>query len=267
MGWFRRWWQRLRAPRLHVASDSGTGPAVVLVHGIASSSVTFEFLLPLIEAEHRVITIDLLGFGQSPAPAEAEYTIEEHVAALDRTIRSLRIKGPFVLVGHSLGTLIAARYARGRQRELSRLVLVSPPLYLPPEAVAGAADRAALGGYMRIYEFLRTHKHFTMVTAEALSRLAPIRNVLEVTEQNWTPFVRSLQNVIESQTAISDIAEVRVPIHIVYGTLDPFLTPAGLRIVEQMRHVETHRVDAVDHVIRRRMARVVATAIGSVAAS
>ncbi len=246
---------------LHVASDTGAGPAVVLIHGIASSSVAFEFVLPLI-AGHRVITIDLLGFGASPAPPDARYTIEEHVAALDRTIRSLRIDGPFVLVGHSLGTLIAARYARLRPRVVSRLVLVSPPLYLPPQALGHPADRAAMGGYMRLYEYLRGHKQFTMRSAEALAALAPIRNVLEVTEQNWTPFVRSLEHVIESQTAISDIAAVQVPIHVVYGTIDPFLTPAGLRIVEQMRHVQTHRVDAVDHVIRKRMARVVATAVG-----
>lgn len=252
----------MRAPLLHVAHDRGTGPAVVLVHGIASSSVTFDFLIPMIDPRRRIVALDLLGFGQSPAPADAKYTLEEHVAALDRTLRSLRIRGPFVLVGHSLGTLIAARYARVRNRTVSRLVLVSPPLYLPPEAVAGSADRAALGGYMRIYEFLRGHKQFTIFAAEALGRLAPIRNVLEVTEQNWTPFVQSLRNVIESQTAISDIAGIRVPIHIVYGTIDPFLTPAGLRIVEQMRHVETHRVEAGDHVIRRRLARVVATAIG-----
>jgi cis-3-alkyl-4-acyloxetan-2-one decarboxylase len=52
-----------------------------------------------------------------------------------------------------------------------------------------------------------------------------------------------------------------VPVEIVYGTLDPFLMPASMKIVERMRHVTVSRVDANDHVIRRRLAKVVAEAI------
>jgi cis-3-alkyl-4-acyloxetan-2-one decarboxylase len=86
--------------------------------------------------------------------------------------------------------------------------------------------------------------------------------VLEVSERNWNPFVLSLENAIESQTTVSDIARVRVPVDIVYGTLDPFLMPASIRIVERMRHVTVYRVDANDHVIRKRLAKVVARVIG-----
>jgi len=68
-GFFRR------SPLLHVAVDTGSGPAVVMIHGIASSSVTFENVVPLIEGSHRVIAIDLLGFGGSPAPDDAQYTV------------------------------------------------------------------------------------------------------------------------------------------------------------------------------------------------
>ncbi len=91
-----------RAPLLHVAVDEGRGPAVVLLHGIASSSVTFDNVVPLIREHHRVIAIDLLGFGQSPKPVTSNYTLEEHVAALKRTIRSLEYSAAApLLVGHS----------------------------------------------------------------------------------------------------------------------------------------------------------------------
>jgi pimeloyl-ACP methyl ester carboxylesterase len=100
-----------RQPLLHVASDRGTGPIVVLIHGVASSSVTFQNVLPLIEGEHRCIAIDLLGFGESPIPEGAEYTLAEHVAAISRTVDSLKLRAAFTLVGHSMGALIAARYA------------------------------------------------------------------------------------------------------------------------------------------------------------
>jgi pimeloyl-ACP methyl ester carboxylesterase len=260
MGWLTRILSR--PPLLHVGVDSGTGSPVILVHGIASSSVTFERVFPLITGRHRAIAIDLLGFGGSPAPENASYSIEEHVAALAWTIRSLKLREPFVLVGHSMGGLIAARYAGTRGSRVSRLVLVSPPVYLAPTTVGGAVDRAAMGLYFRVYEYLRGNKQFTIRAAAQLARLSPIKNLLDVSEKSWRPFVLSLENSIETQTVVSDVAAVRVPVELVYGSLDPFLAPAGIRILAQLRGVTAHRVDGGDHVIRPRMARVVATAIG-----
>ena len=260
MGWLRDVFRR--PPLLHVAIDSGSGPPVVMVHGIASSSVTFERLVPLVEPYHRVIAIDLLGFGGSPAPDDSEYTIGEHVAALAHTVRDLRLRGPFVLVGHSLGALIATRYAAAHAGKVSKLILISPPIYLPADSISAASGRAAMGLYFRAYEYLRENKEFTIRAAARLARLSPIKNLLDVSEGNWRAFTLSLQNSIETQTTLSDLAEVRVPIHLVYGSLDPLLAPVGIKIAEQLRNVTSHRVDGGDHVIRPRMARVVATAIG-----
>jgi cis-3-alkyl-4-acyloxetan-2-one decarboxylase len=260
MGWLRDLIRR--PPLLHVAHDSGHGTAVVMIHGIASSSVTFERLIPLVEPHHRVIAIDLLGFGESPAPADASYSIDEHTAALTRTLKQLRLREPFVLVGHSMGALIATRYASTVPRHLARLVLVSPPVYLPTATIGVGLDRTAQGLYFRAYEFLRENKDFTIRAAGRLARLSPIKNLLDVSERNWRAFVLSLQNSIETQTTVTDLAAVRVPVEVVYGSLDPVLAPAGLRVIEQLRTVTTHRVEGGDHVIRPRMARVIATAIG-----
>jgi pimeloyl-ACP methyl ester carboxylesterase len=259
MGWLRRLLRR--PPLLHVAGDVGAGPPVVLLHGIASSSVTFENVVPLIVERHRAISIDLLGFGASPAPADAGYTLEEHVAALHRTLRHLRLRR-FVLVGHSMGALIATRYAATYRRRVTRLVIVSPPVYLAATELGTPFDRAAMGGYFRLYEFLRANKQFTIRAAAGLARLSPIKNLLDVSETTWRAFVLSLEKSIESQTTVSDLVQVTAPIQLVYGTLDPLLHPAGLRIVENLRGVTTHKVQGVDHVIRPRMARVVATAVG-----
>jgi pimeloyl-ACP methyl ester carboxylesterase len=256
------WKATLGRPTLQVAEDAGSGPVVILVHGIASTSVTFQNLVPLLSDQHRVISINLLGHGESPAPPRATYTIEEHVAWLERTIRSLKLKHPFIIVGHSLGALLVSRYARQNPRKVSRVVLLSPPIYLSPAEVGDRFERAALGAYLKVYEFLRINKQFTLRNAAIISRLLPIRNVLEVTEQNWDAFVKSLQNCIESQTTISDIASITAPIDVVYGGLDQFIAPGGMRIVEQLRHVTMHQVDANDHLVRKRLARVAATVIG-----
>lgn len=259
-------WPWTSRPLLYVSVDRGTGPVVVLVHGIASSAATFANLIPLLVPSHRVVAIDLLGFGDSPAPSDATYTMAEHVDYLERTIKHLGLSR-FVLVGHSLGSLIAARYGAQHQRRVQGLVLVSPPIYLPPESFGDPLERTAMGLYLRAYEFLRSNKPFTMRNAAFLARLSPIKDVLEVSERNWKAFALSLENVIELQTAVSDLASVSTSIHLVYGTLDPFLMPGGLRIVEQMRHVTAHRVVGADHLIRPRVARVTATAVASVAAN
>ncbi len=261
------WWtglterlRRRRPPLLHIAIDEGHGPVVVLVHGIASSSVTFAKVVPLLSPSHRVIAVDILGFGESPAPPDAEYTLEEHVASLDATIRSLRLKEPFVLVGHSLGSLIGTRYAAqcearpSRRRTVSRVVLVGPPIYLSPSDIGNPRVRAGVSAYLRAYNFIRSNKDFTLANAAIISRLLP-RGLFEITERNWTPFIKSLEHCIESQTVISDIASVRVPVDVIYGALDAFIVRGSMEVIERMRHVTMHRIEANDHIIRKRVAR------------
>ena len=99
-----------------------------------------------------------------------------------------------------------------------------------------------------------------MMNAGIISKLLP-RGLFEVTEKNWTPFVKSLENCIESQTMVSDIAALRVPVDVIYGSLDAFIAPGSMTVIERMRHVTMHRVEANDHIIRKRLARVVARTI------
>lgn len=247
-----------RAPMLHIAEDHGTGPVIILLHGIASTAATFAEVAPELHG-HRRIAIELLGFGGSPPGTE--YTIEEHIAAIHRTIRSLRLRGPFTLVGHSLGALLSARYAAKYPREVGRLVLISPPVYLAPSEIGDPMARRRVEAFLRSYAFLRANKDFTVAAAAGIGRLLQLGTTLQITEDNWDAFTRSLEHCIESQTTIADIAAVRAPVDVVYGGLDQFLAPGTMRIVDRMRHVTTHRVELHDHVVRGRLARAAVAAI------
>ena len=257
MGWspFRR------APLLHVAEDRGSGPVVVLIHGIASSAITFQNVLPLLEGDYRCITIELLGFGGSPIPEHAEYTISEHVDSLARTIRRLRLRDPFVLVGHSMGGLIAPRYAARHKKKVKRLVLVSPPIYVSPSALSDDRDRLVQDFYLRAYKFIRENRDFTLRNGRIVGELLAIPKAMDINERTWEPFVKSLEHTIESQTTISDLAALRVPVEIVYGTLDEFASPGGIRIAERLRGVNVTRVRASGHLIGKRLAKAVAAAV------
>jgi pimeloyl-ACP methyl ester carboxylesterase len=252
-----------REPDLHLATDVGSGPPVILIHGIASSSATFVFLVPMIQHNHRVVAIDLLGFGESPKPQDADYTLEEHVAAVDEKIRSLKLREPFTLVGHSLGTLISSRYASTHHRQVNRLVLVSPPVYLTPKEISDPRQRIRVSGYLKAFEYLRTNKDFTLARAATVSRLLPVKHVLEITEETWIPFVKSLQNCLETETILADLAKVQAPVDVAYGSLDEFIAPGSLEIIARMRHVTMHVVRASDHMIRKPLARVVAAAVNA----
>ncbi|GEP28379.1 MULTISPECIES: alpha/beta fold hydrolase [Cryobacterium] len=277
------WWaermrraRRSRPPLLHVATDAGTGPVVILVHGIASSSITFYEVIPRLTPNHRVIAVDILGFGQSPAPDGCEYRLEDHVGALAATIRSLKLREPFVLVGHSLGSLISTRYA-AMQRQgpgasvwrrltgsgtVSRVVLVGPPVYVSPSDIGDPRVKARVSAYLRAYDFLRANKDFTLANASIITRLLP-KGIFELTEKTWTPFIKSMEHCIESQTVVSDIASLEVPVDVIYGALDAFIAQGSMTIIERMRHVTMHRVEANDHIIRRRLARVLVNVIDS----
>jgi len=260
MSWLRFFKRRSDAPVLHVADDVGSGPAVVMVHGLASSSVTFKALIPLLSRRHRCIAIDLLGFGESPAPPDATYTIEEHVAAIRATVASLRIREPFILIGHSMGALLAARFAAVHRSMVSRLILIGPPIFLPPQEIGNPRRRAIVGRYLKAYEFLRVNKEFTLANSAWVSKMLRLARagLFEVTESSWDAFTLSMKNCIESQTSISDIAAVEVPIDVVYGRLDALIASGMLEIVAKMRHVTMHRVEVNDHLVRPRLARVVA---------
>lgn len=259
MGWFRRLLTRIaprRVPALSVVDDYGAGPVVVMLHGIASNAVTFAEIAPALHGRRR-ITIDLLGFGASPPGAD--YTVDEHVAAIRRTVKALGLRTPFTLVGHSLGGLLAARYA-ARYGGLSRLVLISPPVYLPPDLIGDPIDSARMGILLSAYQFLRANKDFSIRGAARTAALLRLGTTLEITEGNWDAFRLSLEHAIESQTTIADIAAVRAPIELVYGTLDQFTVPGTLRVIERMEHVHSHAV-LHDHTVRGSLARAAIAAI------
>ena len=81
--------------------ESGTGRAVVMIHGNAGGVEDFEFgAVQLLSREYRVLAIDRPGHGRSERPAGKTATVEYQARLLHRTLSDLGIVQP-VLVGHS----------------------------------------------------------------------------------------------------------------------------------------------------------------------
>ena len=109
--------------------DHGSGQPVVLIHGYPLSGRAWDRQVPaLLAADHRVITYDRRGFGNSSQPTNG-YDYDTFAADLATLLDTLDLRGA-VLVGHSMGTGEVTRYlgTRGSAR-VAKGVLVSP---IPP---------------------------------------------------------------------------------------------------------------------------------------
>lgn len=104
-------------------TDTGHGPAVLLVHGMMSSSRTWAGQVDRLAARHRVIAPDLFGHGDSAKP-QGDYSLGAHAASLRDLLDELDVTGA-TLVGHSLGGGIAMQMAYLFPDRIEAVVLVS----------------------------------------------------------------------------------------------------------------------------------------------
>jgi pimeloyl-ACP methyl ester carboxylesterase len=108
---------------------SGTGPAVVLIHGVAGSGAIWDQLVPLLEPQFDLIRVDLLGYGFSPRPHDATYDASCHITAIHDTIAALGLTQPYAVMGLSMGALLALDYAAVYPAEVTALVCLGLPYY------------------------------------------------------------------------------------------------------------------------------------------
>jgi pimeloyl-ACP methyl ester carboxylesterase len=101
----------------------GSGPALLLLHGITNSSETWEHVAPRLAERFTVIAPDLLGHGGSATP-RGDYSLGAHASGARDVLTALGIERATV-VGHSLGGGIAMQFAYQFPERCERLVLVS----------------------------------------------------------------------------------------------------------------------------------------------
>jgi pimeloyl-ACP methyl ester carboxylesterase len=117
-----RRWIALDGARLNVV-ELGSGPPVVLVHGHDGSWRNWLENIPDLAASHRVVALDLPGFGDSPLPPW-QITIPSYARLVGQLCTELSLERP-AFVGHSMGGLICAELAITDPDRVNRLVLVA----------------------------------------------------------------------------------------------------------------------------------------------
>jgi pimeloyl-ACP methyl ester carboxylesterase len=234
-----QWWQRAGVePRYEDLTGlrvryvrRGHGPAVVLVHGLASSMYTWADVIPALAKDHDVVAVDLPGFGGSDIPDDLSPSVypDTVLALMDRLGISRA-----TLIGNSLGGAVAVVLAARHPERVRRLVLIdSAGFNLDPSRrplilrllgfgpVAAALDalpvrRSVVTAALRQVFYDRAH-----VTPEKVEEyLAPLAR------PGATEAIRSL---LARQAAFglpALVREVRVPTMIVWGRNDRWIPAA-----------------------------------------
>lgn len=125
----------------HARTD-GSGPPVVLVHGLAVSSLYFLPLIRELARRRTVLAPDLPGYGRSATPPRP-LGIPELADALDEWLELARA-APVPLVANSLGCQVAVDLAVRRPHRVSRLVLLGPTMDPAAPTILRQAARLAL---------------------------------------------------------------------------------------------------------------------------
>jgi glycerol-3-phosphate dehydrogenase len=141
----------------------GSGPPMVLVHGLGGSQQNWMLVGPRIaEQGYSVTAVELAGFGGTPL-AGRESTLETNRGIVDSFIAQMGM-GPVVLVGHSMGGLVAMMQAGANPMSISHLVLLDPAVPL----ARTSPIKPLPAGFVRL---LAQRPHIGAAAAEALARL------------------------------------------------------------------------------------------------
>lgn len=205
---------------------------VVLIHGLGSSEKMWQQTISRLanQSSVRIIAIDLLGFGQSPKPSWQTYSAETHARALHATLKKHRVRTPVILVGHSLGSLIAVHYAARYKASITSLILCSPPLYRPARLnVPGSLSLPQIDDlYRKFYRHARSRQDLARKLALIIKQARLIDPNFTITDETLPAIASSLELSIENQTTLRDIVTLAIPVTLVYGQFDPFVVKRNL---------------------------------------
>lgn len=203
--------------------SAGQSLPIVLIHGSAGAINWWDDLIPLLKPYHRVIAIDLLGYGGSDKP-DSDYSIETQANLVAQALGKLNISRA-VLVGHSLGGSVVTSVAEQSSDLVSGLVLIDSG----PDSSYGGLSGAAKASR-------------TPILGQALWRLAPDSMIKKNVSQGFAPdydvpdkYVQDVRNMTysayrKSSTGVEDytdgkslpdrLAELGKPLLVIFGEED-----------------------------------------------
>lgn len=212
---------------------------ILLIHGLGTSWRTWKPLKPYLPKDTQVIAIDMLGFGNSPKPDWKSYNAHDQATSIAATLRHESITHLDIVIGHSMGSLAAVEIAKKYPRLSRSLILCSPPIYQPkadekihhPEKILRA-----------LYSLINKHPR----SSKRLLQFADRHNIwpdegFQADQITAESFLTALNTAIINQTALDDVAKLKLPITILAGKLDPLIVERNLKKLAKEHKNIAHR--------------------------
>jgi pimeloyl-ACP methyl ester carboxylesterase len=216
----------------YAAGTRGTGEPVVLIHGFPTSGHLWNEVVPLLPSGHRVVVVDLLGYGRSDRPGALPLGLDAHADRVLALLDALRIREAAV-VGHGLGGGVAQSLATRFPARVSRLGLVSTVAFdawptpaarlwkrlhsvvglAPPSWIQSVLRTSLQRGYANADQGEHSLEHYTRVFASGDGRAALVRHL------------RAMDSA-ETQALSPRLGAIAVPTAIVWGRGDPYIQVA-----------------------------------------
>ena len=262
--------------RMHYV-DEGAGETVLLLHGNPTWSYLYRDVIAGLRDRNRCVAPDLLGFGLSDKPADADYSMRAHVMRLEAFVQALELRD-VTLVVQDWGGVIGLSWAVRHKSLVKRLVVLNTAGFVPESPrdlaslrplpwgfpllwslripVLGEVFVQGLGGFVRYLLPLGVH-HRERLTRDVLSsymapygtwasrraQLASVRQVPMSQRDSAWQLLRETGAELEGW---------RVPTQIVWGMRDPVFVPWFLEEFERRlpNRAPTVRIDDARHFLQ-----------------
>jgi len=223
--------------KLHY-QDFGTAnkPAMVCVHGGAAHGHWFDFVAAGFTADYHVIAPDQRGHGDSDWANPPAYSYHDYAADLDRLAAKLDLRD-FVLVGHSMGGMVAMVYAATHPGRLGRLVVVDTSINLSEERISAMREVGNRGSssYATREELIARYR---LRPGNSLALPGTVRHIAEHSVRQFPDggwrykFDRSVYAVREKMDGLPCWDNIKVPALLVKGGQSQRITPEILAAVK-----------------------------------
>lgn len=133
-----------------------------------------------------------------------------------------------------MGSLVAIELAKRYPAVVQGLVLCSPPIYRTVEERQGRlfpTEQLLLGAYSQVGSRLGENPTRYITLAQAARRTGVTMPAFQFNEATIQPYIRALRASIIDQSSYHDIQDLKLPIRMIYGTLDPFVVSANLKSI------------------------------------
>ena len=222
----------------------------VLLHGIGSASASWAYPLGAAvgRGDHRVLAWDAPGYGRSEPLAKDWPSAQDYAERMWSWLDAMHVGQPVVLVGHSLGALMAASAARLQAARVSRVVLLAPAQGYgdapSPERERMVQSRLSLLQQLGP-EGLANARAASMLSPQAGADLieAVRENMARLDPAGYTQAVQMLAQAVLAQ----DLKALRCPVVVASGEADTVTPPARCDAVARLAQTTRVSLGPVGH--------------------